>query len=56
LQRVYSESQISSLRTSFFALIVIALASLLFSRGIPAELPNRRAETADAPPTDARPA
>ncbi|HZW41993.1 MAG TPA: MFS transporter [Agromyces sp.] len=50
LQRVYSESQIASLRTSFFALIVIALASLLFSRGIPAELPNRRAETADAPP------
>ena len=50
LQRVYSESQIASLRTSFFALIAIALASLLFSRGIPAELPNRRAEKADAPP------
>jgi MFS family permease len=50
LQRVYSESQIASLRTAFFALIVIALASLLFSRGIPAELPVRRSETADAPP------
>jgi MFS family permease len=50
LQRVYSESQIASLRTAFFALIVIALVSLLFSRGIPAELPARRSETADARP------
>lgn len=50
LQRVYSESQISSLRTAFFALIAIALASLLFSRGIPAERPKREAEMADAPP------
>jgi hypothetical protein len=50
LQRVYSESQIASLRTAFFALIVIALASLLFSRGIPAERPARRSEPADAQP------
>jgi MFS family permease len=50
LQRVYSESQIASLRTAFFALIAIALASLLFSRGIPAEMPTRRTETADASP------
>jgi hypothetical protein len=49
LQRVYSESQISSLRTSFFALIVIALASLLFSRGIPTEVAGRRPEKEGAP-------
>ncbi|PWC05538.1 MFS transporter [Agromyces badenianii] len=49
LSRVYTESQVSSLRTAFFALIAIALASLLFSRGIPAEVLGRRPEAEDAP-------
>ncbi|WP_082716956.1 MFS transporter [Microterricola viridarii] len=38
LTTIYSESQISSLRTSFFALIVIAAFSMLFARGIPNEV------------------
>ena len=41
LTQLYSESQVSSLRLSFFALTLIALASLLFSRGIPAGKPTR---------------
>ena len=36
--KIYRESQLSSLRTAFFGLIVISLGSLLFSRGIPTEV------------------
>lgn len=42
LTTIYSESQVSSLRISFFALIVIAFFSLLFSRGIPSVMPERQ--------------
>lgn len=42
LTQIYSESQVSSLRTAFFALIAIAVISLLFSRGIPTDVPQRR--------------
>ena len=41
LERVYANSQIESLRVSLVALIVIALVSLFFSRGIPAEVVGR---------------
>ncbi len=41
LERVYAESQIESLRVSLVALIVIALGSLFFSRGIPTEIAGR---------------
>ncbi len=41
LARVYADSQIQSLRVSFVALIVIALISLFFSRGIPTEVAGR---------------
>ncbi|MET0853684.1 MAG: MFS transporter [Microterricola sp.] len=44
LTTVYAESQISSLRTAFFALIAIAAFALLFSRGIPAEIAGRTKE------------
>lgn len=50
LTSVYSESQISSLRVAFFASTVIALLSLLFSRGIPHEMPS----PANKPGTKAR--
>ncbi|GAA1762225.1 MFS transporter [Agromyces humatus] len=54
LERVYAESQIESLRVSLVALIVIALASLFFSRGIPTAVFGRAPgegpdERADAP-------
>lgn len=42
LSRIYSESQVAALRTAFFGLIVIAVLSLLFSRGIPTEVAGRR--------------
>lgn len=42
LAEIYTESQLSSLRTAFFALIAIALASLMLSRGIPDDAPERR--------------
>lgn len=42
LSRIYSESQVASLRTALFALIAVALLSLLFSRGIPTEVAGRR--------------
>jgi MFS family permease len=41
LERVYATSQIEALRVSLVALIVIALLSLFFSRGIPAEVGGR---------------
>lgn len=41
LTEIYTESQLSSLRTAFFALVAIALASVLLSRGIPNDAPKR---------------
>ena len=37
LSTFYSDSQVSSLRASFFALILMAIISLLFSKNIPAQ-------------------
>ena len=42
LEAIYIESQLSSLRTAFFGLIVLALLSVLVSRGIPNEVPLPR--------------
>ncbi|RXZ49478.1 MFS transporter [Agromyces fucosus] len=50
LTRIYTDSQISSLHTAFFALIVIAFFALFFSRGIPTEVMGRKREKADVPP------
>ncbi len=47
LDRIYTESQVSSLRTAFFVLIVIALLSLLLSRGIPNAVPEPRTRKPD---------
>lgn len=41
LTQIYSDSQIESLRTAFYALIVIATISLLFSRNIPDKIAAR---------------
>lgn len=41
LDTIYQDSQISSLQTAFFALVAIALVSLLLSRGIPNVAPVR---------------
>ena len=41
LNKIYTESQVSSLRTAFFGLVVIAIASLVLSRGIPNLVPVR---------------
>jgi hypothetical protein len=41
LTSVYAESQVESLRVAFVALIVIALLSLFFSRGIPTDIAGR---------------
>jgi predicted MFS family arabinose efflux permease len=46
LTTIYADSQISSLRVAFFALIAIAAFSLLFSRGIPTEIAGRKTEEA----------
>lgn len=46
LTTIYSDSQISSLQVAFFAATVIAVLSLLFSRGIPHEPPVRPARAA----------
>ncbi len=51
LEAIYVESQLSSLRTAFFGLIVLALLSLLVSRGIPNEVPLPASEAGLAPPT-----
>ena len=50
LERVYATSQIESLRVSLVALIVIALLSLFFSRGIPTEIAGRPED--EVPETD----
>ncbi|MET0828347.1 MAG: MFS transporter [Microbacterium sp.] len=49
LEAIYIESQLSSLRISFFGLTLIALLSLVFSRGIPNEVPLPRPSRAAAP-------
>lgn len=41
LTSIYAKSQVESLRVAFVALIVIALLSLFFSRGIPDEVAGR---------------
>jgi len=41
LTAIYTDSQLSSLRTAFFALIAIAVAALMLSRGIPNDAPVR---------------
>ncbi|RLQ84690.1 MFS transporter [Mycetocola zhadangensis] len=51
LNKLYTESQVSSLRTAFFGLVVIALVSLLLSRGIPSVVPVRRRQRASGPPS-----
>jgi MFS family permease len=48
LNRVYTESQVASLRTALFALVLISLASLLLSRGIPNVVPVRDPRTSSA--------
>ena len=48
LNTIYAESQVSSLRTAFFALVAIALLSLLLSRGIPTVVPVRRPKRSSA--------
>ena len=50
LERVYANAQIESLRVSLVALIVIALLSLFFSRGIPTEIAGRPED--EVPETD----
>lgn len=42
LTTLYSESQVSSLRASFLALVFISALSLLFSKNIPTELVRRK--------------
>jgi MFS family permease len=46
LTKVYTDSQLESLRVAFFGLIALALLSLLASRGIPDEVPLRRPRSA----------
>ena len=48
LTQLYTDSQVSSLRLSFFALIIIAILSLAFSRGIPSVKPQKPARAATA--------
>jgi hypothetical protein len=48
LEAIYVESQLSSLRVAFFGLILLALLSLLVSRGIPDEVPLPRQPRAGA--------
>jgi predicted MFS family arabinose efflux permease len=49
LQRIYSESQLDALRTSLFALAVIAALALFFSRNIPNEVLGKRKESSAGP-------
>jgi hypothetical protein len=56
LQQAYGDAQIQALRIAFVGLIAIALAALLFSKGIPGEVPARRAKRAKEPTDAAKPA
>jgi MFS family permease len=49
LEDIYTNSHISSLRTAFFMLIVIAVGSLLLSRGIPNVSPRPRSPSSRPP-------
>jgi hypothetical protein len=49
LAAIYRESQLSSLRVAFFGLIAISVLALLFSRGIPATVPERKRIREPAP-------
>ncbi|MFZ4894353.1 MFS transporter [Plantibacter sp. Mn2098] len=49
LETVYRNSQLSSLRVALFGLIVVAMLSLLFSRGIPNEVVQSKRQRAAAP-------
>jgi MFS family permease len=49
LADVYQASQLEALRIAFFGLIALALLSLLASRGIPDEVPLRKAEESSVP-------
>ena len=55
LTTLYTDSQVTSLRLALFALTVIGLLSLLFSRRIPADAPPPRAPARRSPPTDEAP-
>ena len=49
LETIYRDAQLSSLRVAFFGLIAISVLALLFSRGIPSTVPERRKEPASQP-------
>lgn len=55
LTQLYTDSQITSLRLALFALTVVALLSLLFSRRIPGTVPPPRRPRHGSPPTDEAP-
>lgn len=55
LTTLYTDSQVTSLRLALFALTVIGLLSLLFSRRIPGDAPPRRTTARRSPPTDEAP-
>jgi len=48
LSTLYRDSQLSALRISFFGLILISVGSLVFSRGIPAEVAGKPKDKAVA--------
>ncbi|MCR2810079.1 MULTISPECIES: MFS transporter [unclassified Microbacterium] len=50
LEQIYVDSQLTSLRIALFGLIVLAVLSLLVSRGIPNQVPLPRAAAQPAPP------
>ncbi|MCR2764783.1 MFS transporter [Microbacterium sp. zg.B48] len=50
LEQIYVDSQLTSLRIALFGLIVLAVLSLLVSRGIPNQVPLSRAAAQPAPP------
>ncbi|WP_382304365.1 MFS transporter [Herbiconiux sp. UC225_62] len=55
LSTIYSDSQLSSLRVAFFGLTAVSVLALLFSRGIPAEVPVRERAPERAPTAPRRP-
>jgi len=52
LAGIYSTAQIQSLRVAFLALVVLALATLAFSRGIPNEILGRAPTAGSSPPQE----
>lgn len=49
LESIYRDSQLTSLRISFFGLIAISLGALAFSGGIPNEVPGRTKKEEEQP-------